>query len=130
MVMIKMPKLPTSVLMRYETIVISRPSTGYTTDDGDWVDGVATDFTIEANVQPYSKADEQNILPSGIEESDARTVYTKSSLRTVDIYDKVSADRTTIDGDEFIAFSVQPWRGYSTKHDSVLFIKADKLDEA
>lgn len=54
--------------------------------DGVWQDATVSTFTITASVQPYEPSETQ-LLPEGMRTASLQKMYTKSSLRPVELFD-------------------------------------------
>lgn len=82
-----------------DTLTMSRRATG-TRTRGRWVDGTATTFSAVAVVEPAGGR-ALKIAADSQRSDDVRVIYTATEV-LVD-------DRTTIGGDTFEVFRVEPW---------------------
>lgn len=83
-----------------------RYAAGSYDSDGRWSEGSATDATIEANVQPASWSQVQQ-LEEGLRKSDPRLVLSESELRVANQHTGLSGDRLVLDGAEFEVVKVE-----------------------
>jgi len=74
--------------------------------DGRAIQPARTVSTISATVQPIGK--KMIMVPEGYRSSDARRMFSRTELRTVDQYTETGADHILIDGVEFQVQSVEP----------------------
>lgn len=98
--------------------------------DGKWISTASTTtIPIKCSIQPYSTAkQERMILPSGFISKDAQVIFTKTQLKTVDQFSVSEADRTFIDGLEYVAMSVKDWSRLNIRsaHYEVLFVRREQ----
>lgn len=86
-----------------------------TTESTTFVDGIAVPTTEEqvfdvvpVSVQPMT-AHERQLLPELIRDREVLKAYTRCELRTVDVANKVKADRITYREQEWVVNAVQDW---------------------
>jgi len=75
-------------------------------NDGRAIPPTRTESTISATIQPVRNR--MVILPEGYSSSDARRMFSRTELRTVDQYNETGADRITVGGETFQVQSVKP----------------------
>lgn len=97
--------------------------------NGDWVDGATTEVPIKCSIQPFQKGTTMQVLPSGVMSEDALVIFTTTSIKTINQFDFLAADRAVIDNLNYIASSVANWSRHSlrTANYEVIFIREDKI---
>jgi hypothetical protein len=67
------------------------------------------EFDAIGSLQPYRMGASSIKLPEGVSSSSAFKFFTKTKLNTVDAFNKLSADVTTIDGKPYEVFHLADW---------------------
>lgn len=80
------------------------------------------------SIQPYRQGSEQIIFPDGITSNDVQVVLGKTPIKEADPFNNLKADKTTIDGNSYIAFKVANWSRHGSRadHYKTLFVREDK----
>lgn len=103
---------------RKAVTVISRGTGSYV--DGTYVEAVGATITIQASVQPLT-GKEVLSLPEGRREKDAFTLYTDTSL--VSLQDTQNPDRVVISGKEYEVVKKESWQNNVINHYKYLVVK-------
>lgn len=86
------------MILGEEPVTLRTSAAGSRDSLGNWVPGSTTDSTILMSFQPLGEADRRELESSGYRERVLRKGYTTSTVKTVDQYSGVSADRIVVDG--------------------------------
>lgn len=116
-------------LLRRSTLTIDRDNgDGYHDEQGRWVEAPVIQIPVMCNIQPFKMETVQMILPEGFQSSEARTVYTKTLIRTSTQFGKEKADKTTINNLRYYAMAVENWSLQQLRNDHyrVIFVRDDQ----
>lgn len=97
--------------------------------EGRWNDGTVSPFDTKGSIQPFRSGNTQIVLPEGVRAEDALIIYTKDPTIVTNQFDKVQADKTTIDGRVYEAFMSENWNrhGLTPDHFKTIFIREDLI---
>lgn len=110
-------------ILKAQEIKLKRRSAGSYVD-GVWVNGIETSRTIKASVQPATHEQLLN-LPEAQRTKSTLAIFTTEALNTVNLSNKISADRIEYNGETYEVQQVSPWVHRKLGHYEVLAVKAD-----
>lgn len=117
-------------LLKTSTLTVTRDDgAGYYDTSGRWVESTTSTFDIQCSIQPFKQGATQIVLPEGKTENDARVIFTKTNLKTVNqLQGKTKADTVVISGDVYEAFMDENWDLYNLRadHSRTIFIRQDQ----
>jgi hypothetical protein len=97
------------VLGASDAVLVSRRDPGaYDPLTGLWTRGVASEFTVDAHVQPATRRD-VDLLPEGERAREAIAVYTPAELRTSEVALGLEADTLAWSGRTWEVRRLEDW---------------------
>ncbi len=116
-------------LLQKISITIDRDSGGSYDVEGRWTEGATTSFDTTGSIQPFRTGNTQTILPEGVRAEDALIIYTKDPIVVTNQFDKLQADKTTIDDRVYEAFMSENWNrhGLTPDHFKTIFLREDQM---
>lgn len=100
-------------------VTVTRQETGTYNNDGVFVDGASTDYTIRANVQPLNQREMEqytHVLPGGNRNSVLVKIYTNEVLLTDVQTIGQKADILTCGGRRYKIVMVEEWQSNIISH--------------
>lgn len=108
-----------------KAVTVRRPPAGAYVD-GRWVEGVPSEFSILASVQPANGEDLQ-ALPEGRRKDAVYKLYTDTVLLSASPEAKRNPDRVVLFGEEFEVRNCQPWQNNVIPHFKVI-VSRENID--